>query len=125
MGKNTNRTYKDSVIESCKKDGFHKQLWTPPSDRLVPPWVFTKQECKQADKRMTSIIGPPGTMRIRNVMKSGRGDNTHDTQEWAYVYARWCWHNIGGRVYVENVLGIFDVLNILTASTLKIETVCP
>ena len=77
----------------------------------------------KADNRMKSIIGPPGVTRIKNLMKGGRADNTHDTLEWAFVYARWCWTGLGNRVYVENILNIFDLLNVLTASTMKIETV--
>jgi hypothetical protein len=73
---------------------------------------------------MKAIIGPAGVMRICDVMKAGKGDNTHDTLHWAFVYARWCWAGIGTRLYVDNILDIFDTLNILTASTMKIETVC-
>ena len=124
LGKHNNRTYREGVINSCKADGIHKRMWTPPTMDEVPPWVFSKEECKIADKRMGSIIGPPGTMRIRNVMKAGKGDNTHDTLEYAFVFARWCWTGLGCRVYVDNILDIFDVLNILTSSTMKIETVC-
>jgi hypothetical protein len=123
LGKHSNRTYKTKVIVACEDEQFHKKLWTPPTDAHVPPWVFTKTECIKADQRMNSIIGPAGVMRIRNVMKAGKGDNTHDTLEWAFVYARWCWAGLGDRLYVENILEIFDVLNILTASTMKIETV--
>jgi hypothetical protein len=122
-------------------------MWTPPHDAVVPPWVFSKEECIRGDRRMKSIIGnvvylceypffcltacirsydvlgPAGTMRIQKVMKKGKGENTHDTLEWAFVYARWCWVGLGDRMYVENILEIFNLLNILTASTMKIETV--
>jgi hypothetical protein len=98
-------------------------MWTPPHAQYVPAWVFSKEECIKADKRLKCIIGPPGTMRIRDVMKSGKGGNTHDTLEWAFVFARWCWAGLGTRIYVDNMLEIFDLLCILTASTLKIETV--
>ena len=57
-------------------------------------------------------------------MEAGKGDNTHDTLEWAFTYARWCWRGLGTRIYMDNILDIFDLLNILTASTMKIETVC-
>jgi hypothetical protein len=123
LGACKNRTYKKSVIDGCRDEGFHKKLWTEPTEGLVPPWVLTKAECIKADARMKTIIGPPGVMRIRDVMKAGRGDITHDTLEWAFVYARWCWAGLGTRVYIENVLEIFDVLNMLTASTMRIETV--
>jgi hypothetical protein len=123
LGANNNRTYKESVINSCKGDNFHKKLWTPPTDRYVPDWVFTKDECIRSNKRLKSIIGPPGAMRIRDVMKAGKGENTHDTLEWAFVYARWCWFGLGTRVYIDNILEIFDVLCMLTASTMKIEQV--
>jgi hypothetical protein len=124
LAQNINRTYKETVIASCKEDGFHKKLWTPPYDQYVPDWVFSKLECIKANKRMKSIIGPPGVMRISDVMKAGKGENTHDTLEWAFVFARWCWAGLGVRVYIENILEIFDVLCMLTASTIKIETVC-
>ena len=68
-------------------------------------------------------LGPAGTMRIRDVMKAGKADNTHDTLEWAFVFARWCWMDLGDRLYVENILDVFNLLNILTASTMKIQTV--
>ena len=126
MGKCTNRTYKQSVISGCEEDEFHRKLWTPPTDDEVPDWVFTKQECILADKRMKCIIGPAGAMRIRNVMKAGKGENTHDTLEWAFTYARWCWFGLAvgtPRVFFENILDIFDTLCIMTASTMKIETV--
>lgn len=123
LGKTTNRTYKASVCSSCEEKDYHKKLYTPPFDGFLPPWVFTKANCIEADNRMHSIIGPPGSTRIRNVMKAGKGDNTHDTLEWAFTYARWCWQGLGTRVYVDNILEIFDVLNILTASTMNIETV--
>jgi hypothetical protein len=123
LGKNNNRTYKESVINCCKVDGFHKKLWTPPYDEYVPDWVLEKDDCILANKRMKCIIGPPGTMRITDVMKAGKGDNTHDTLEWAFVYARWCLRGLGTRVYIDTILEIFDVLCILTASTLKISTV--
>jgi len=57
LGKNTNRTYKDSVVSACEEEGFHKKLWTPPTSGDVPPWVFSKAECIRADKRMKCIIG--------------------------------------------------------------------
>jgi hypothetical protein len=123
LGKTSNRTYKDSVIASCQEINFHRKLYTPPTDAFVPPWVLSKAECIQADQRMHDIIGPPGTTRIKHVMKAGKGENTHDTLEWAFTYARWCWRGLGTRVYIDNILDIFDVLNILTASTLKIHTV--
>ena len=123
LGKNNNRTYKDSVIEACKEDGFHKKLYTAPTESFAPGWVFAKADCITSNKRMNTIIGPPGTMRIKDVMKAGKGDNTHDTLEWAFTYARWCWRGLGDRIYVENILEIFDVLCIMTASTLKIDTV--
>ena len=123
LGKTINRTYKQATIESCESEGIHKRLWTPPTSSEVPPWVFDKAECIRADRRMKCIIGPPGTRRIGQVMKAGSAENTHDTLEWAFTFARWCWSGLGNRVYVDNVLDIFDVLNILTASTLKIETV--
>jgi hypothetical protein len=110
-------------VNDCMDNNFHKKLWTSPTDTEVPPWVFTKAECVQADNRMKDIIGPPGASRIRNVMKAGKGDNTHDTLEWAFTYARWCWAGLGSRIYVDNILEIFDILNILTASTMKIDTV--
>jgi hypothetical protein len=72
---------------------------------------------------MSFIIGPTGVRRIRKVMKRGHADNTHDTLEWAFVFARWCWRGKGTRVYVDNILDLFDVLSIMTASTFKIETV--
>ena len=126
LGKSVNRTYKDSVVNACQQEGIHPKLWTAPTDEDVPPWVFTKRECMDADKRMKCIIGPAGAMRIKNVMKAGKGENTHDTLEWAFTYARWCWCGLAetGRVYIENILNIFDTLCIMTASTLKIETVC-
>lgn len=108
---------------SCKTDGIHKDMWTPPTENDIPPWVFAKGECTLADQRMKCIIGPAGTTRIGPVMKTGKAGNTHDTLEWAFVYARWCWRGLGTRPYVDNMLEIFDVLCILTASTLKIETV--
>jgi hypothetical protein len=98
-------------------------MYTPPTDTVVPPWVFTKTECIEADRRMKAIIGPAGTTRIGPVMKTGKAVNTHDTLEWAFVYARWCWRGLGTSVYVENMLAIFDVLCIMTASTLDITTV--
>lgn len=110
-------------MDCCKAEGTHKKLYTAPTNNEVPPWVFTKAECITADRRMKSIIGPPGTRRISYVMKAGRADNTHDTLEWVFVFARWCWSGLGTRVYVDNALAIFDILNILTASTMKIETV--
>ena len=105
------------------ESNFHKKLWTPPTNTEVPPWVFTKAECVKADRRMKNIIGPPGVLRIQNVMKAGKADNTHDTLEWAFTYSRWCWAGLGTRIYVDNILEIFNILNILTASTMKIETV--
>jgi len=126
LGQGVNRTYKDSVVLACQESGVHPKLWTAPHDTEVPPWVFSKIECVAADKRMKSIIGPAGTMRIKNVMKAGKADNTHDTLEWAFTYARWCWFELAegeGRNYMDNILDIFDTLCIITASTLKIETV--
>ena len=123
LSKHVNRTYKDVNISACEADGFHKKLWTEPTKNDVPPWVFTKAECIASDKRMKTIIGPPGTSRIKNVMKSGKGQNTHDTLEWAFVYARWCWAGKGERIYVENLLDIFEILCIMTASTMKRQTV--
>ena len=123
LGKNKNRTYKESVVNCCQDREFHKKMWTAPTETDVPPWVLTKEECIESDRRMKSIIGPPGTCRIADVMKKGKAENTHDTLEWAFVYARWCWVGKGTRVYIDNILEIFDVLCILTASTLNIETV--
>ena len=124
LEKTSNRTYKQATIDSCEAESIHKRLWTAPTSGEVPPWVFDKADCIKADRRMKSIIGPPGIRRIAHVMKAGKGENTHDTLEWAFTFARWCWSGLGNRVYVENALDIFDVLNILTASTMKIETVC-
>ena len=124
LGKTSNRTYKESVCNSCEDYNFHKKLYTAPTNAFVPPWVLTKAECIEADRRMHFIIGPPRTTRIKHVMKAGKGDNTHDTLEWAFTYARWCWRGLGTRIYMDNNLDIFDLLNILTASTMKIETVC-
>ena len=123
LGKTVNRTYKETTIKDCQTEGIHKRLYLPPTSLEVPPWVFDKAECIRADKRMKCLIGPPGTTRIRQVMKAGRAENTHDTLEWAFTFARWCWAGLGSSVYVENALEIFDVLNILTASTMKIEKV--
>jgi hypothetical protein len=123
LGSCSNRTYKQDVINDCQSDRTHKKLWSGDTADDVPPWVFTKVECVEADKRMNSIIGPPGTNRIQRVMKAGHAANTHDTLEWAFTFARWCWHGFGTAVYVDNLLEIFDVLNILTSSSLKIATV--
>ena len=101
-------------------------MWTAPTDEEIPPWVFDKGDCVLADKRMKSIIGPPGSMRIKCVMKAGKGENTHDTLEWAFTYARWCWFGLGqgrSRIYIDNILQIFDTLCIMTASHLKMDSV--
>ena len=134
LGKNENRTYKAYTRDSCAEFGYHKKLHQTPlsfdsSDGKVwkpdvPPWVFTKRECTEADQQMDCIIGPPGTRRITKVMKRGHADNTHDTLEWAFVFARWCWRGKGSSVYVNNILDLFDVLSIMTSSTMKIDTVC-
>jgi hypothetical protein len=126
LSENTNRTYKTQTIISCEEELIHKNLYVADDDDCIPipPWVLLKAECKKADGRMNTIIGPPGVRRIQKVMKRGKGNkSTHDSLEWASVFARWCLHGLGTEVYVNNILDIFDVLSVLSASTLRPDAV--
>ena len=100
--------------------GIHEHL----QEDNRAPWIFTKKECIEADACMKRIIGACSyEERPMGVMKSGKAANSHDTIQWATVYARWCFRKKGSARYTNNVCDIFDILAQLNATRLNAQRV--
>jgi hypothetical protein len=118
--KHENRTTKRNVKEACAEEGIHLDYLAAGPDLTMPPWIFSKENCKQADKSMELIIGSSTfEERPRCVFKAGKAANSHDTIYWAATYARWCMRNKGSAVYRENICGIFDIMAALNSARLN------
>lgn len=89
LGRHTNRTTTERVLKGCQDDNIHIHMAWANTVGNSPPWILTKKECVEADKRMLQIIGACGPDESpKLVMKRGHANNSHDTIYWATTYAR-------------------------------------
>jgi hypothetical protein len=81
-----NRTYDDGVVSACKDEKIFKVLYGD----MKPDWVFEVEECIQMDKSMNNIMGQMKSQElVKNVMRAGKAEKSHDTIYWCIVYARY------------------------------------
>jgi len=81
----SNRTYCDSVVAACKNEKIFPIL----ESNLKPDWVLEVDECLSMDKAMGNILCQSRSEEIvKNVMRGGRAEKSHDTIYWCIVYAR-------------------------------------
>ena len=80
-----NRTYDEGVVSVCKDEKIFKVLYGD----LKPDWVLEVDECIQMDKSMNNIMGQMKSQElVKNVMRAGKAEKSHDTIYWCIVYAR-------------------------------------
>ena len=83
--KHKNRTYSQTVINGCRKEGIHEHMW----DGVKPPWVLTKADCNTIDNLCTQVLGWYASDEVPlNVMRAGHALKSHDTIHWAAVFGR-------------------------------------
>ena len=80
-----NRSYDDGVIAACRNEKIFKVLYGD----MKPDWVFEIEECIQMDNSMSNIMGQMKSQElVKNVMRAGKAEKSHDTIYWCIVYAR-------------------------------------
>jgi hypothetical protein len=80
-----NRTYDDKVVAACQDEKIFRCIY----GALKPDWVLEVNECIEIDRLMNNIMGQLKSQElVKNVMRAGRGEKSHDTIYWCIVYAR-------------------------------------
>lgn len=80
-----NRTYDEGVVEACKTEKIFDVL----NSDLKPDWVLEVEECLEMDRSMNNIMGQFRSEEVvKNVMRAGKAEKSHDTIYWCIVYAR-------------------------------------
>ena len=80
-----NRTYSDGIVAACKSEKIFRVL----ESNLKPDWVLELNECLAMDRAMNNIMGQCRSEEIvKNVMRAGHAEKSHDTIYWCIVYAR-------------------------------------
>jgi hypothetical protein len=80
-----NRTYDDKVVSACNDEKIFSCL----NDINKPDWVLEIKECLDIDASMNNIIGQMSNEElVKNTMRQGRAEKSHDTIYWCIVYAR-------------------------------------
>lgn len=80
-----NRTYDEGVATACREEKIFPVL----NGSLKPDWVLEIDECLEIDRSMNNIIGQFRSEEIvKNVMRAGKAEKSHDTVYWCIVYAR-------------------------------------
>lgn len=80
-----NRTYDEGVAEACRNEKIFQVL----NEDVKPDWVLEVDECLDIDRSMNNVMGQfESEELVKNVMRAGKAEKSHDTIYWCIVYAR-------------------------------------
>ena len=80
-----NRTYDEKVVDACRDEKIFSVLYSD----LKPDWVLEVTECIEMDRAMNNVMGQfKSEELVKNFMRAGKAEKSHDTIYWCIVYAR-------------------------------------
>ena len=120
-----NRTKKTNVIQSCREFHIFPFVY---GDNPSFPWILTKEEVAEHDKRFKHVIGAYSIEIPKKIMRFGKARNSHDTIQYAINgWAAWGHYDtlVTARAktsdkYVNSKLRLFNCIGILFSGNLKL-----